>query len=355
MPGKRRGGKGWQEYYEKFERFRRYVHILREEALQLIQSLPPNDEKVVTNFFNKYYKEEKEHYWSITKLFAHAMYIPMFLQIGRKHFDRLVYIDTHSGPGLARIGPDPDEVVLGSPLIALKWPEIVASNVNQYKGIRPGFDILYFIDKDWRRTDVLQRLVDRYGYRGKTVVVSGDSNYILPRIIEKELEKGEKVLFYIFIDPYGDVDSQLRADAIKESLGKVRADVLVTVFDAHISRAFSGRPNPDLASRLFGSDFCSNSMRAADVLCRFGDPGRDDVRDAFRYVFESNGFTRVEFIPVKHGSVTIYNLMLAVKDPTSPWVDGYLEYLREMIPKPEVLRQTWKTVTRRQATLDSYM
>ncbi|MCE4625531.1 MAG: three-Cys-motif partner protein TcmP [Desulfurococcales archaeon] len=354
MPGKRRKTKKQRDYQKDFERFKTYIHKLREEAIQLVDSLPPNDKKIVLAFFSRYYREEKEHYWSITKLFAHAMYIPMFLQIGRANFDRLIYIDTHSGPGLARIGPADDEIVLGSPLIALRWPEIIAQNVRQYRKIASGFDAFYFIELDPQRAAVLNRLVDKHPHGGKAQVRIGNSNTILPSIIKKELQQGTKPLFYIFIDPYGEINTQLTADTILASLKQARADVIITVFDAHIARAFSGKPNPDLAGKLFGREFCQTSMQASERLCRTGNPRRSDIIKAFKYLFNLLGYKNISIIPVMKENITIYHLMLAVKHPSSPWVKSYINYLKRMLPKPEILKNIWKNITGRQTTLDNF-
>ncbi len=354
MPRKRKTARGKRDYQKDFERFKNYIHKLREEAIQLVNSLPRNDSRIVSVFFRDYYREEKEHYWSITKLFADAMYIPMFLQIGRKNFDKLIYIDTHSGPGLARIGPADDEIVLGSPLIALRWPEIIAQNVRQYRKIASGFDTLYFIELDPRRATVLSRLLDKYPHGRKAQVLTGDSNKILPSVIKREIQQSTRPLFYIFIDPYGEIDTQLTADTIITSLKPARADVIITVFDAHIARAFSGKPNPELASKLFGEKFCQAPLQASDRLCRTGSPRRSDIIEAFRYLFNQVGYENIAIIPVKKERITIYRLVLAVKHSSSPWIESYMRYLKRMLPKPEILKNIWKNIAGKQLTLDDF-
>ena len=199
-------------------------------ALDLLDRLPEEEKRQVRAFFDTYYPAS-EHHWSVKKLYAHAMYIPMFLQIGRRYFDRLVYIDTHSGPGLARIGSHERDIVLGSSLIALHWPRIVAERVKQFKGIANGFDELHFIDLSLHNTSILHRFVEGHA---NTRIYTDDVNRRLPRIMV-----GKRALIYVFADPYGALDSQLKYNVLKDLVEKRRADIMISVFAPQIAQGLA--------------------------------------------------------------------------------------------------------------------
>lgn len=356
MPRKRRRRSG--PLKKEIERLEEYLYIQRTEALDIISKLDPKDKTNLNNFFTEFYNKETLHYWSITKLFVHAAYIPIFLQIGRKHFDRLVYIDTHSGPGIAKIWSGEEDVIIGSPLIALRWPSIVAEKVKQFKNINKGFDKLYFIDKDEKNINLLRKKVNIYDSKRKVNLYAHDANTILPIVITRELKnaskRNQRILFYIFADPFGNVNAQLKGDTLKESLGTTKADVIMSIFDMSLARSFQGKPNKELASLLFGNGYCEEENEISQRICFKGNPSRNDIRLSYKLLFEKIGYPRVEFIPVRHEKRIIYHLLIAVKDPTSPWIDAFLGYIRSMIPKPHHLRNLYLKVAKRQSSLDQY-
>ncbi len=96
-----------------YARFEENLHKLGEIAWHLLEKLGKGRDRVLRILERQYPAEEQ--YWSVKKLYSLAMFMPVFLQIGMKHFDRLMYVDTHSGPGLAKLGPKEDEVVPGLP------------------------------------------------------------------------------------------------------------------------------------------------------------------------------------------------------------------------------------------------
>ena len=334
-----------------YERFTHYLGIMHQKALELLNSLNKTDRKAVSTFFDKYYPTKSEHYWSVTKLFCHAMYIPMFLQIGRKYFPKLIYIDTHSGPGLAKIGYGEKEIVLGSPLIALHWPKIVADNISQFKNIEKGFTELHFIDINPRNTDILRRFVA--GYNNVRVYTS-DANLQLPHI-----NVDEKALVYMFVDPYGDLSSQLSFDALSAFIGKRRVDIMMSVFAAHIARGFSGVPDKrtlrDNVEKLFGRGFCEAECPKARDLCQVGAATVESVLAAYKCALEQLGYTRVEFIPVHFERGILYYMMLATRG-SGEWIDGYIEYINEKAPIDdyETLKRLWLRVAGKQKGLDEF-
>ncbi len=312
-----------------YERFTHYLHIMHEQALDLLNSMDESDRATVEALLSRLYRGVKEHYWSITKLFYHAMYIPMFLQIGKANFRSLAYIDTHSGPGLARVGQEKDEIVLGSPLIALYWPGIVSSqpDLPQYRRIASGFDWLYFIDKDPVAVHVLRRLV---GSVERVAIIKGDANHVLPRI-----DVRADSLVYLFVDPYGGFDTLLGFDALQAFTTGRRVDVVMSVFAIDIARGLTQiRRDYELIYRLeliFGKRFCKEAPENPRSLC---DPVSEKeskaVLEAYEWVFQRRlGYGRVEFVEVRYPRGTLYYMLIAARKQNAPWLAGLLEYIKE--------------------------
>lgn len=338
-----------------YERFQRYLHVMHNIALNLLDGLPEEEKRQVRAFFDTYYPVS-EHYWSVKKLYAHAMYIPMFLQIGRRYFDRLVYIDTHSGPGLAKIGSHERDIVLGSPLIALHWPRIVAERVKQFKGIANGFNELHFIDLSPHNTMTLRRFVkDSQSAR----VYTDDANNILPRI-----PVSRKSLVYLFVDPYGALDSQLKYSAMRSFVEKRRVDIMVSVFAPQIAQGLAGIADKGVLERrvdeLFGPNICSGACGGyVASLCEVGGARRDAVLEAFKCMLRSLGYKRFASIPVEFNKGILYYMLLATKggsEDGSDWISGYVEYMNKYAPKDyEALRRLWLRTTDRQTGLFDYL
>ena len=346
-----------------YERFTHYLHIMHEQALDLLDSLDEKSKTTVETLLSRIYQGIKEHYWSITKLFYHAMYIPMFLQIGKANFKNTIYIDTHSGPGLARVGPEEDEIVLGSPLIALYWPSVVASqpDLPQYRKIVSGFDRLYFIDRDPVAIHVLSKLV---GKVERVTIIKDDANHALSRInVESDS------LVYLFIDPFGSFDTLLGFNALHAFTKKKRADIVMTVFTIDIARGLTQlRKERNLIRRvesIFGKEFCKKAPEYARSLC---DPAREKeskaVLEAYEWMFrERLGYGRVEFVEVRYLYGILYYILIATRKRYAPWLDGYLEYIREKAPRDyKKLKEIWLKMTGKthrllpqgQKTLDVY-
>ena len=326
-----------------YERFTRYLGIMHQKALELLDSLNDADRRAVSTFFKNYYPTKREHYWSITKLFCHAMYIPMFLQIGKSYFRKLIYIDTHSGPGLAKIGAGENEIVLGSPLIAIYWPNIIASqeDLPQFRNIINGFDELYFIDINPRNIDVLEKFIDDANL-GKVHTYRGDVNEILPHI-----DLDEKALVYMFVDPYGDLRSQLNFNALSSFLRGKRVDIMMAIFATNIARGLSAISDEDVlvetVERLFGKGFCNSSCSPAVKLCTVGTKKVDDVLEAYKCALKSLGYRRIETLPIRFKKGILYYMILAIRGGSGTWVDNYINYISEKAPlnNYNVLRRLW--------------
>jgi len=167
-----------------YDRFKTHLNEMHKEAINILSDISQLYKPKILDYFSKYC-HGKEHYWSIKKLFCHAMYIPMFLIIGRRYFEKLIYIDTHAGLGLSKVGEDNKEIILGSPLIALKWPNIIAKKIKQYSGISDGFDELYFIERNQNIAEILGYIVRKISNNDNVAVYPFDCNESLPQITTK--------------------------------------------------------------------------------------------------------------------------------------------------------------------------
>ncbi len=345
-----------QRQQTPYSRFTHYLGIMHNKALELLDSLHSEQRKQVDMFFRKYYPTSEQHYWSVTKLFAHAMYIPMFLQIGLHNvnkglFSKVVYVDTHSGPGLAKIGNDPQDIVLGSPLIALHWPHIVGTQVRQFRNIISGFHELHFIDISQRNTSILRKFVNGYN---NVKVYTADANTILPH-----LPIDEEALVYMFVDPYGALDSQLNFITLIKFVLRRKVDIMMSVFANHIAWGLSGIPDmkklKERVERLFGPGFCKKTLcPGTDVLCKIGAATSDAVLKAFECMLGRLGYRKGAIIPVYFDKGILYYMLLATKG-SGDWIDGYIDYIKNKAPKDyKTLKRLWLRVSGKIKGLDEF-
>lgn len=74
--------------------------LVNRVALGVLEGLSEADRRAIGG----YYADASERYWALRKLFALAVFLPVFLRVGRSRFDRLVYVGTHAGVGPAKVG-----------------------------------------------------------------------------------------------------------------------------------------------------------------------------------------------------------------------------------------------------------
>jgi three-Cys-motif partner protein len=354
--GNRRGN------YKKFEENLSY---LRENALNFLSEMDSLDQKAVRNILSKVYPGHKERYWSIKKLYALAMFLPVFLQIGltykkKGRFDKIVYIDTHSGPGWAKVGPSEDEILPGSPLIALLWPTIVSERLKQFSKIKEGFDEYILIERDKETYEVLRRTVEKVRRSNNVVINFGDCNNILKSIIDHYNNLGERVLILLFVDPFGDFESQLLSETLSKILtSKCKVDFVMNIMSTSLARGLTGllkeRYNEYKwwVRKLFGE--CDEGP----VLCKYckEKPGdevgvrREDVLEAYRHIFKRHDYSAIYLIPVEFREENVlYDLLFASRSPGAEnWLGkGYINYIKENIPKSyEEIKGMWFKVTGR--------
>jgi len=357
----------------EYERFKQYLHLMHSNALDLLSNLNEKDRKHVYKFFKEYYPTQKEHYWTLKKLFSLAMYIPMFLQIGisaieKGIFDSVIYVDTHAGPGLAKVGKDNREVVLGSPLLALLWPEIIGKNLKSFKKIAKGFDKLFFVEKDIPTYKTLNGVAKRNVKFENVKVIYGNSNQLLLNIKKEIIETYEKPLILMFVDPFGKFSDQLFHKPFFEFTRDLQVDIVMNVNAPSLARGFEGKkhnvtefertlkdlwgdlyqaPNAGIFSELFKSyKKAWYSVRERDIL------------DAYISRFKVDGYRFVEAVPVEFAkSKIIYYLLFASKGKQSyRWISNYMNYLRTKTPNNyDTLKKLWLQATGKLKDLQRFL
>ncbi|MEM2352436.1 MAG: three-Cys-motif partner protein TcmP [Thermoproteota archaeon] len=335
-----------------YEKFKSYLHRMHEEAVNILRGISNLNRHALLKLLEK--SPSKEHYWTAKKLFCHAMYIPMFLLIGRKYFQKLIYIDTHSGPGVAKIGEGDDEVVVGSPLIAVVWPRIIASNISSFSKIHNGFDEVHFIERDLETLNILSHMVKATGINGRVTLHNGDCNIWLAKILKETYETSSsktRTLFYVFIDPYGDLDSQVAYEALLP-LTNVNADIMMSIMALNIARGLSSLRSEDrknIAMKIFSKE----TLEELPSLLTERKISHEDIINAYQLTMRSLGYKKIEFIPIEFERGVLYYLMLAVKGG-GEWISGFVDYIRNKAPRNyETLRQLFlQAVGKQKSVID---
>ncbi len=350
-----------------FQRFQEYIGLMHKKAVELYGALDSPHRKWLEQLQGQDKQEKsQEHYWTAYKLYAVAMFIPVFIQIGMKHFQKLVYVDTHAGPGLAKIGGGASEYQLGSPLLALEWPKIVAEKVPQFRKIDMGFSRCIFVEKDPHACTILKKLVRLIGAEDKVVVVEGDVNSKLPGIINEELKSAPpQTLWLFFVDPYGEIESQLTFNTFNELARIQSGDIILNVMSSSLARGLSQclttniddfrqkvrhlwgplcESKPELRiCKLCERSFSKESVRYSDVV---------DAYESLLYLLGYNPVRRVE---VKHMKAPLYHILFATKCRDAKWLERYVDYLKGNAPQDyKTFKNILLTAIGRQTQLDFY-
>lgn len=322
-------------------------------AKQLIEALKDN-KTILNQYIKSHYERLKEHYWTAKKLLILALYIPMFLQIGRKHFNTIIYIDTHAGPGLAMIGEE--EWFLGSPLIAAIWPSIIAKRVSQFKKIAKGFDRMYFIDIDEYAYTLLLKLreivAETLGYsdlKDKIVIRKGDANTLLCKEIREDIRqryKGKKILVLMFIDPFGSLNEQIKYSVLECFTKDLKVDIVMIVLFNELIRGLASEVSLDRVMKhveeLWGKDFCSLNEAKELSICKCFNQmlsprqcklDGEDIVKAYEIIVKIRlGYRKIIKLPVQGKDNRIYYYIIMATKGKGEWLEKYAEYVNNYIP-----------------------
>jgi three-Cys-motif partner protein len=348
----KRQGK-YKDFIERLNKLKNYVSVMYDFAKQLIEALKGN--KITLNqYIKEYYGRLKEHYWTAKKLLILALYLPMFLQIGRKHFDAVIYVDTHAGPGLAVIGAE--EWFLGSPLIAAIWPSIVAKKYSQFKKIAVGFDRMYFVDIDnyayatlLKLKEIVTEMHEYQNLKDKIVIRKGDANTLLCTEIKENIQqsyKGKKILVLMFIDPFGSFDNQIKYSILDCFTKDLRVDIIMVTLFSELARGFASDTPLDIIMKrvemLWGKDFCSLNEAKELSICKCFDQklnpkqcdiDSEDITEAYENILRIRlGYRKVIKVPVQGKDNRVYYYIIIATKGKGEWLERYVEYINKYIP-----------------------
>ena len=135
------------------------------------------------------YYEDNVGAWVEDKYRLVSLYETLF-STGMKHkWEKRVYIDLYSGPGLVRLRGT-SRFLWSSPLLALQ--------------VKDPFDKYVFCESDAAALDALRRRVEKHFPQADVCYVSGDCNANVAEVCSKipKPSKDSKVLSFCFVDPY---------------------------------------------------------------------------------------------------------------------------------------------------------
>lgn len=154
--------------------------------------------------------------WTLFKLIAHLLYVPLYTSIIKNYFKEHYYIDLFAGSGMGYLERDNRRIrIAGSALIALSFA-------------KPQFTRVYLNDKEQERIELLRKRIDilaniphekrkEYGFPLDTINTQyikfsfQDANIAIERIMKEIEERHEEIYkrtkkgchIYAFIDPEG--------------------------------------------------------------------------------------------------------------------------------------------------------
>ena len=179
------------------------------------------------------------------KLEALKRYIEMFLNATKNmQWRAWNYIDLQAGPGKVKIRR-PNEIVLGSPLIALNAPR--------------SFSNYWFVDSDSENIDALRLRIAQIE-QNKIMTMCGDCNVVVDEIVKKinamdtvYLEGIWSSLNLAFLDPEG---LELEWSTVEKLASANRMDLIINFstsgFTRNVERALQSG-NTETIDRFFGT------------------------------------------------------------------------------------------------------
>jgi three-Cys-motif partner protein len=133
--------------------------------------------------------------WCEDKYKLIGLYVSLFATGMKFKWDRRVYVDLYSGPGIGRIRGT-QRLEMGSPLIALT--------------AKDPFDLYIFCEKDEVKLQALKTRAQRIAPERKIEYIQGDCNAVADAICDRipRASSEQKVLSLCVVDPY-DIGDQV--------------------------------------------------------------------------------------------------------------------------------------------------
>ncbi|MDH3764989.1 MAG: three-Cys-motif partner protein TcmP [Nitrosopumilus sp.] len=133
--------------------------------------------------------------YTALKLISISYYKTVFLNVvkrnekAKKYYDGAVYIDLFAGTGLVKL-KETGDIIAGSPVCALSANE---SN----------FDYAVCVEKDKKKSQVLENRLAKIIPRDQFKVIQGDCNVVIQEVIQAIKSKFDNPIVFTFVDPEG--------------------------------------------------------------------------------------------------------------------------------------------------------
>lgn len=169
---------------------------------------------------------------TVLKLSALAAVVDVYSKIAIRQFDRCIYIDALSGPGVTSL-KNSDEYVIGSPILS---PHVAHEPFHEY----------HFVDESSNCTAALEERINHFAESmdpdypvESTVVHTADCNSAVPKILsdvrEDNPKKYHKGMNYLTVFDNEGLDATW---ATIEKVAKLYGDLLITFPMTRISRDY---------------------------------------------------------------------------------------------------------------------
>lgn len=291
-----------------------------------------------------------ERVWSLKKLLVFAGYLPMYLSIikNQNWVKKIVYIDLFSGCGFTCIGERKEEIVAGSPLLALYWPKIVAGKQKRFQNMGD-FNFYIFNDVDSNKIDLLRKIIQKLGLEEeKYAILNLTANDAAKLIAEKYLDR--ECHYILFIDPYGEINSQIDWDRL-ELLLNYHGDVIINLQSPSIARGLDMIKEDKLKAFLGEYGFNKYKTYLAEKFEK-----EKALREAYKDNLIKSKRKVIEEFPVEtwKGKI-LYYLVFAVKYTKggSKWLKNYIKWAIDRLGniKAEDLRIIWGIASGKQTRI----
>lgn len=159
---------------------------IRSKLERLLAIAKRVDDKEVMNEYAEY---------TALKLISVLYYKTTFLNVvkrnekSRKYYDGAVYVDLFAGSGLVKL-KETGDVIAGSPLCALSNNEL-------------NFDYAVCIEKDRKKSQVLENRLTKVIPKEQFKVIQGDCNIVIKDVIQTIKSKFNNPIVFTFVDPEG--------------------------------------------------------------------------------------------------------------------------------------------------------
>lgn len=251
--------------------------------------------------------------WTFLKLaflwsFAYHLYTP----IAGNHYKNLYYVDLFSGSGLVSPKDNPNQHILGSPVL-------MATLANKYP-----FKKCYFFEKEFHHA--LQTRLGTLENNGKLScedyeVFSDDCNLVADGLID-ELKTMQNAHFLLFVDPWS---TQINWETM-EKLLSLKYPAFDMIFNFQSFGVNRKSHNPELMCQFFGDEGYKSCLKITS-----GKPKFEALKKYYiQKLKQFDSINTVYNIKVSSGNGFYYDLLYTTRKENPKWKGG-IKHLAKMI------------------------